>query len=209
MRPAARKVCRLNARWNPRRHARKASQGSLCGISSTRNCAPGTNVEVVATACDPPHFSITIVYLAPKPSDSRMSNPERPAPDHIKIVEDYLKTRADMRGFAERNPAVVDRLGQIVRWVDANLRASGYKLSVEELAPRGGNGWETRFGLTPAEARLAAHLIDGGTTASYADEHGLSPHTVRNHLRSIYAKTNTNRQVSLLQLLLRTSGKNP
>jgi DNA-binding CsgD family transcriptional regulator len=138
-----------------------------------------------------------------------MTTPERPAPDHIKIVEDYLKSRTDMRGFAERNPAVVDRLGQIVRWVDANLRASGYKLSLEEVAPRDGTPWEARFGLTPAEARLAAHLINGGTTASYAESQSLSPHTVRNHLRSIYAKTNTNRQVSLLQLLLRISGKNP
>jgi DNA-binding CsgD family transcriptional regulator len=138
-----------------------------------------------------------------------MTNPERPAPDHIKIVEDNLKRRPDMRGFAESNPAVVDRLGQIVRWVDANLRAAGYKLSLEEIAPREDEGWETRFGLTPAEARLAAHLLDGGTPASYAQSQGLSPHTVRNHLRSIYAKTNTNRQVSLLQLLLRTSGKNP
>ncbi|MBI1210704.1 MAG: hypothetical protein GC190_04530 [Alphaproteobacteria bacterium] len=67
--------------------------------------------------------------------------------------------------------------------------------------------WAEQYGLTPAEARLAAFLLDGGTTAGYAAERGLSLHTVRNQLRSIYAKTNTNRQVSLLQLLLRAPRK--
>lgn len=71
------------------------------------------------------------------------------------------------------------------------------------------DSWSTRFGLTPAESRLARHLLNGGTTRTYAQEWELSFHTVRNQLRSIYSKTNTNRQVSLLQLLLRASGKNP
>jgi DNA-binding CsgD family transcriptional regulator len=69
--------------------------------------------------------------------------------------------------------------------------------------------WSMRFGLTPTETRLARHLLNGGTPATYASGRNISPHTVRNQLRAIYAKTNTNRQVSLLQLLLRTAGKNP
>lgn len=140
-----------------------------------------------------------------------MKNPphtDRTAP--AKLVEEYLKRRAEVVRSAERHPRVLDRLSEVVRWVDANMRQSGYRLSIEPISPaREPPDWEHRFGLTPAEARLAAHLLNGGTPASYAAKHGLSPHTVRNHLRAIYAKTNTNRQVSLLQLLLRASGKNP
>jgi DNA-binding CsgD family transcriptional regulator len=136
----------------------------------------------------------------------------RPAsdPDHIKVVEDYFRRRPEVRRSAEKNPAVLARLTEIVHWVDAKLRASGHKLSLEQItAQTDAVAWEKRFELTPAETRLAAHLLNGGTPATYASSRGLSPHTVRNHLRSIYAKTNTNRQVALLQLLLRASGKNP
>ena len=104
--------------------------------------------------------------------------------------------RAEVRAFAQTNPAVPERLSQIVLWVDAHMRSSGLKLAVERLedAPKT-EDWKRRFGLTPAETRLAAHLLSGGTAAAYIAERRLSPHTVRNQLRSIYAKTNTNRQV--------------
>jgi DNA-binding CsgD family transcriptional regulator len=130
-------------------------------------------------------------------------------PEHIKVVEDYFRRRPEVRRSAEKNPAVLDRLSEIVHWIDARLRASGHKLSLEQIARNDAIAWEKRFDLTPAETRLAAHLLNGGTPATYAAKQSLSPHTVRNHLRSIYAKTNTNRQVVLLQLLLRASGKNP
>lgn len=133
-----------------------------------------------------------------------------PAPDHIHVVEDYFRRHAEVRRAAEKNPAVLDRLSEVLRWLDDRLRSEGHKLALEKAAP-GGDAriWNKRFGLTPAETRLALHLLSGGSATSYAAEQRLSPHTVRNHLRSIYAKTDTNRQVSLLQLLLRASGKNP
>jgi DNA-binding CsgD family transcriptional regulator len=94
-----------------------------------------------------------------------------------------------------------------IGWTQDSAR---HKLSLEQVAARtDAVAWEKRFELTPAETRLAAHLLNGGTPATYVAKQNLSPHTVRNHLRSIYAKTNTNRQVALLQLLLRASGKNP
>lgn len=123
-------------------------------------------------------------------------------------LEQHFAANPRIRAHAMENPAMPERLTEIVRWIDANMREAGLKLVVakDEAVHL---GWQTRFGLTPAETRLAAHLLGGGTPATYAVERHLSPHTVRNHLRSIYAKTNTNRQVSLLQLLLRASGKNP
>jgi DNA-binding CsgD family transcriptional regulator len=134
-----------------------------------------------------------------------------PAPDHLHVVEDYFRRHAEVRRAAEKNPAVLDRLSEVVRWLDVRLRAEGHKLALEKATPggAGAQAWDKRFGLTPAETRLALHLLNGGSAKTYAVEHGLSPHTVRNHLRSIYAKTDTNRQVALLQLLLRASGKNP
>lgn len=136
-----------------------------------------------------------------------MAPPSRPS---TKAIEEHFGRRAEIRALAQSNPAIPERLSQIVRWVETHMRAAGLRLAVEEVeAATRANDWQRRFALTPAEARLAAHLLEGGTTASYIAERRLSPHTVRNQLRSIYAKTNTNRQVSLLQLLLRASGKNP
>jgi DNA-binding CsgD family transcriptional regulator len=129
---------------------------------------------------------------------------------HAKRVEDYFEGHDEVARVASDRPDALKRLSEIVRWVDTYLHASGYRLSVEPIAPASDRGdLDKRFALTPAETRLATHLLNGGTPATYARKRGLSPHTVRNQLRSIYAKTNTNRQVSLLQLLLNATGKNP
>jgi DNA-binding CsgD family transcriptional regulator len=130
------------------------------------------------------------------------------APSHgAKAIEDHFLAKEEVRRSAETNPNVPRRLREIAAWLDADLRAAGLVLEVHNPAPAA--AWSKRYGLTPAETRLASHLLNGGTPKSYGTTNGLSPHTVRNHLRAIYAKTNTNRQVSLLQLLLRASGKNP
>lgn len=136
-----------------------------------------------------------------------MATPTRSAHNpRTAALEQHFAPRVG--AYADEHPAVPQRLSEIVRWIDANMREAGLKFIVtKDDAAR--MSWQTRLGLTPAETRLAAHLLGGGTPQTYATECGLSPHTVRNHLRSIYAKTNTNRQVSLLQLLLRASGKNP
>jgi DNA-binding CsgD family transcriptional regulator len=140
-----------------------------------------------------------------------MTSSSRSVPDRdVVAIADNLAAREEVRRSAERNPAVPQRLLEVVRWVDANMREAGLRLTLEPASgATAGGDWAARFALTPAEARLASHLLKGGTPATFAAERSLSPHTVRNHLRSIYAKTNTNRQVSLLQLLLRSSGKNP
>jgi len=122
-------------------------------------------------------------------------------------IEDHFIAKDEVRRHAEANPRIPQRIREIARWLDADLRAAGLVLEVKS-APRD-DAWSRHYALTPAETRLAAHLLNGGTVDRYATEQSVSRHTVRNQLRSIYAKTNTNRQVSLLQLLLRASGKNP
>ncbi len=68
--------------------------------------------------------------------------------------------------------------------------------------------WRERFHLTRAEAGLARHLAQGATLADAADALGIAYNTTRSHLRAIFAKTNTHRQIELITLL-RTIGSEP
>lgn len=58
----------------------------------------------------------------------------------------------------------------------------------------------TGYGLTPAERALALAIAQGQSPRDFADERGLSIHTVRTQLKSVYAKTGTNRQSQLAGL---------
>jgi DNA-binding CsgD family transcriptional regulator len=60
---------------------------------------------------------------------------------------------------------------------------------------------ETLFGLTKAEAALAAALASGETLRDYADASRRSLNTVKTHLKSVFAKTGTTRQAELVRLL--------
>ncbi|MFO1072930.1 MAG: helix-turn-helix transcriptional regulator [Geminicoccaceae bacterium] len=57
------------------------------------------------------------------------------------------------------------------------------------------------FALSPAEARLAAALLDGDPLPAVARRLGISPHTARTQLAQLFAKTGTNRQSQLIGLL--------
>ena len=61
------------------------------------------------------------------------------------------------------------------------------------------------FGLTPAEARLAARFGAGETLEEAADALSISSGTARNQLKAIFSKTETNRQAELVALLWRVS----
>ncbi len=57
------------------------------------------------------------------------------------------------------------------------------------------------YGLTQAEARVALAASAGTTVIETAIQLGLSPNTVKTHLRKVFAKTGTNRQAELARLL--------
>jgi DNA-binding CsgD family transcriptional regulator len=59
-----------------------------------------------------------------------------------------------------------------------------------------------RFGLTPAEARLALQLVAGETLRSAAAKMGISYETVRTHLKTIFNKTGTCRQAELVVVIV-------
>ena len=64
---------------------------------------------------------------------------------------------------------------------------------------------ERVFGLSPAEAQLAALLASGISTAEAATALGKSLATVRKQLVSIFDKTGTRGQVELVVLVLQLS----
>jgi DNA-binding CsgD family transcriptional regulator len=59
------------------------------------------------------------------------------------------------------------------------------------------------FGLTPAEARLAAELAAGKTPDEASEGRQISLATIRSQLRSVFQKTDTRRQAQLVQLVTR------
>ena len=59
------------------------------------------------------------------------------------------------------------------------------------------------FGLTDAEVEVALALSCGRDIEEIAQMRGVLPGTIRNQVKSIFAKTNTRRQAELVALLLR------
>ncbi|MBM68914.1 MAG: hypothetical protein CME43_05505 [Haliea sp.] len=57
------------------------------------------------------------------------------------------------------------------------------------------------FGVTPAEAKLVAHLVDGQTLTAAAKALGISRNTARGQLASVFTKTGVNRQNQLVRLV--------
>jgi DNA-binding CsgD family transcriptional regulator len=57
------------------------------------------------------------------------------------------------------------------------------------------------YGLTPAEARVALATSSGLGIQEAALRLGLSPNTIKTHLRRVFAKTGTVRQSELTRLM--------
>jgi DNA-binding CsgD family transcriptional regulator len=67
-----------------------------------------------------------------------------------------------------------------------------------ELPPR----LRQLYGLTRVEAEVAARLVKGMGLPEIAEDLGVTIHTVRGHLKRLFAKTNTHRQAELVRVLL-------
>ncbi len=102
---------------------------------------------------------------------------------------DYAVTVAP--GAGAPSVAGIPTAWALIFIVDPTLR---HELPAERIA--------RRFGLTAAEAQLAAALAAGRTLSEYAEAAALSMHTVRGTLKHVFAKTDTRRQVELVRLLL-------
>jgi DNA-binding CsgD family transcriptional regulator/PAS domain-containing protein len=65
--------------------------------------------------------------------------------------------------------------------------------------------FSSNYGLSPREQEVLRLLGRGLTTAAMADELGISPHTIRDHLKHLYRKTGTKGRNELLGLISRAS----
>ena len=105
--------------------------------------------------------------------------------------------------YAELYPDIERRLAAILRNPEPRVRRR--VAAVEKLARQRAEGrrerLKARYGLTEAEARVAAWLADGGDIASLARATGLSPGTLRVQLKLVFAKTGVNRQAALIKLV--------
>ncbi|MGU3537535.1 helix-turn-helix transcriptional regulator [Methylobacterium sp. A54F] len=69
--------------------------------------------------------------------------------------------------------------------------------------PRAPDRIRAAFGLSPAEARLAARLAAGASLQEAADALGVTHATARGQLKAVLAKTGTHRQSALIELVHR------
>ncbi len=74
---------------------------------------------------------------------------------------------------------------------------------LDKSPPPCGETLRAAFGLTPAEARLAAEFASGDALDDAANRLGIAKETARNQLKAIFGKTNTHRQGELVALLSR------
>ena len=58
------------------------------------------------------------------------------------------------------------------------------------------------FGVTPAEARVAALVATAAPTREIADRLGLSENTVKTHLKAVFLKTGARNRADLMRLML-------
>jgi DNA-binding CsgD family transcriptional regulator len=72
---------------------------------------------------------------------------------------------------------------------------------VDRVASPNAELLEGLFDLTPGEARVARAVAEAKSVETIADLYNVSTGTVRNQLKSIFAKTGTGRQVELVRLL--------
>lgn len=96
--------------------------------------------------------------------------------------------RINAKAGVRRTPELISRLIEIM------CAARGRPSGVEEVA-------QAAFGLTPAEARVAALIARGATAPEAAEALGLGAETVKTHLKTIFQKTGAKRAKDLSRLL--------
>jgi DNA-binding CsgD family transcriptional regulator/PAS domain-containing protein len=90
-----------------------------------------------------------------------------------------------------------------VPWINAGTPVAIVIVSDPDVARRSREGnLRRRFGLTAAEAGLAAEILKGDGRTAAAVRRGISDSTAKTHLSSIFDKTGTHRQAELIRLLL-------
>ncbi len=85
-------------------------------------------------------------------------------------------------------------------------RAAIFVHPAETVAPAAPGLVGRAYGLTAAEQRVLAHIIEAGSIAEAAERLRVSPATVKTHLQRIFSKTGTARQAELVRLVAGFAG---
>ncbi len=80
--------------------------------------------------------------------------------------------------------------------------AALFLIGGDEKLPVNATRLQIVFGLTPAETRLAEHLVSGKNLSEIGEELKVSRETLKSQLRSLFYKTDTRRQGELIARLL-------
>jgi DNA-binding CsgD family transcriptional regulator len=98
---------------------------------------------------------------------------------------------------------------EVTRILESGDHSSGAVLAL--MRPVGSDSavrvdaFASSYGLSPREQEVVGLLVQGQTTVAMADQLGISPHTVRDHLKHLYRKTETGSRSELLGLISRAS----
>lgn len=139
---------------------------------------------------------------------------DRPSQDRIAALLQAIQTTPPGM-FLKAPMALVSREGQAWLAIDVlpmtgrddenfgGARAILVISDVTEAKARTEADLQSLFGLTPAEARLAAALCSGKDLGQVARAFGVGTATLRSHLKNVFGKTGTGRQAELVAMLAR------
>jgi DNA-binding CsgD family transcriptional regulator/PAS domain-containing protein len=140
------------------------------------------------------------------------------ARNDIAALIDRLRATPDGKGFpttttvVRREPktAVMIRAMPVPLAARAPFLGARVLLTLSELGVKPGPEPSVMmrvFGLTTAEAKLAALVATGVAPGDAADRLGISRETARNQLKAVFAKTETHRQSELVALISQLVGR--
>jgi len=126
-------------------------------------------------------------------------------PEEVDRILRLIKQSPTFQQFERNNPEGLRRLRRLIEDGEPNLNAffDRFLLLADKTDIRRSDRWAQDYGLTRAETALAAALVAGGSLREFAEQSGKKQSTVRSQLLSIFRKTNTARQIELVELLKR------
>lgn len=110
-----------------------------------------------------------------------LSDPESTTPLSILIIP--FRTKPDTRSFGDKKVIVMIATPKFYLEIPTEPLMSLYKL-------------------TAAEAKLVSALVRDESLNSIAEQFGISKHTIRSQLKSVYEKTDTHRQAELVRQVI-------
>jgi DNA-binding CsgD family transcriptional regulator len=166
----------------------------------------GTVIRINASAADLMGANLRV-------SRGMLTAADPPSNRALQTLVQQLRTLGSSRGGTPPGRVYIRRTNQAPMVIDAlpvaGLAADAFRsaravLTIADLDANPAPPEEAlrvAFGLTAAEARLAAQLVGSGSLNAAADALGIAKETARNQLKAVFAKTGTHRQSQLVALL--------